>query len=537
MTTRQTADTVIIGAGPAGLTAGLELVRAGKRDVLVLEATNEIGGISRTVDYKGNRIDIGGHRFFSKSDWVMDWWREMLPVAMPPGAMGEKEFRVAYQGASRLLGAAQIHATEADDAVMLLRNRLSRIYFNGAFFSYPLQPGFDMVTKLGVGKCSRFALSYARSHIAPVTPEVSLEDFFINRFGRRLYETFFRDYTEKVWGVRCREISPQWGAQRIKGLSIAKAARHAIAKTLRRTSGDLAQRGTETSLIERFLYPKRGPGQMWETVAEHVRGAGGEIVLSTRLCGVHRDGSRVRSVVCENARGERREIRCHAVVSTMPIRDLAQALDPPPPQDVAAIAAGLCYRDFITIGVLLARMRPNGYVRSGHPNNLVPDTWIYVQEPDVLMGRLQIFNNWSPAMVADASRIWLGLEYFCSEGDALWTKDDEALQTLARGELVKLGFADDADILDMRVVKVPKAYPAYVGTYGEFERLRAFLDAIENLYPVGRNGMHRYNNQDHSMVSARLAVECILDPARDKTAIWKVNVEQEYHEEATTTAT
>ncbi|HTL76819.1 MAG TPA: NAD(P)/FAD-dependent oxidoreductase [Casimicrobiaceae bacterium] len=523
---------VIIGAGPGGLTAALELLRrSSAHRPIIIEALDQVGGLARTVRHRGNGLDIGGHRFFSKVSWVTNWWREILPLSAAMEA-----WRPGPDPSANLAAADALAVNEPERA-LLVRPRLSRILYLRRFFDYPISLSARTLRNLGALRVVRIVASYLKARALPIRPERNLEDFFINRFGRRLYETFFRDYTEKVWGVRCREISPQWGAQRIKGLSIAKAARHAIAKTLRRTSGDLAQRGTETSLIERFLYPKRGPGQMWETVAEHVRGAGGEIVLSTRLCGVHRDGSRVRSVVCENARGERREIRCHAVVSTMPIRDLAQALDPPPPQDVAAIAAGLCYRDFITIGVLLARMRPNGYVRSGHPNNLVPDTWIYVQEPDVLMGRLQIFNNWSPAMVADASRIWLGLEYFCSEGDALWTKDDEALQTLARGELVKLGFADDADILDMRVVKVPKAYPAYVGTYGEFERLRAFLDAIENLYPVGRNGMHRYNNQDHSMVSARLAVECILDPARDKTAIWKVNVEQEYHEEATTTAT
>ena len=276
MSTPSTADTVIIGAGPAGLTAGLELLRAGKHDVLVLEASNDIGGISRTVNYKGNRIDIGGHRFFSKSDWVMNWWREMLPVAMPPGAMGEKEFRVAYQGASRLLGVADIHATEADDAVMLLRNRLSRIYFNGAFFSYPLSPGLDMVTKLGVGKCTQFAFSYGRAHLAPVTPEQSLEDFFINRFGRALYLQFFKSYTEKVWGVPCNEISAAWGAQRVKSLNIGNMVAHALKKLV--PGGGKGGRNGEnqqTSLIENFLYPKFGPGQMWETAAERFEQMGG----------------------------------------------------------------------------------------------------------------------------------------------------------------------------------------------------------------------------------------------------------------------
>ena len=523
---------VIVGAGPGGLTAALELLRRSpSHRPIVVEALDQVGGLARTVRHRGNGLDIGGHRFFSKVSWVTNWWREILPLSPAMEA-----WRPGSDASANLAAADALAANEPERA-LLVRPRLSRILYLRKFFDYPISLSARTLRNLGAFRVVRIVASYVKARARPIRPERNLEDFFINRFGRRLYETFFRDYTEKVWGVRCREISPQWGAQRIKGLSIAKAVRHAIAKTFRRTTGDLAQRGTETSLIERFLYPQRGPGQMWETVAEHVRAAGGEILLSTRLCGLCRSGSRLHAVVFEDAQGKRREIRCRAVVSTMPIRDLAQALDPPPPPDVAAIADGLCYRDFITIGVLLARMRPNDYVRSGHANNLVPDTWIYVQEPDVLMGRLQIFNNWSPAMVADASRIWLGLEYFCSEGDALWTMDDEALQRLARSELVKLGFADDADILDMRVVKVPKAYPAYVGSYGEFERLRVFLDGIENLYPVGRNGMHRYNNQDHSMVSARMAVECILDPSRDKTAIWNVNVEQEYHEEATTSAT
>ena len=518
---------VIVGAGPAGLTAALELLRRSPAErPIVVEALDQVGGLARTVRHNGNGLDIGGHRFFSKVAWVTNWWREILPLSSAMEA-----YRPGHDPSDNLRAADALAAAEPAQA-LLVRPRLSRILYLRKFFDYPISLSARTLRNLGAPRVARIVASYVRTRIAPVRPERNLEDFFVNRFGRRLYETFFRDYTEKVWGVRCRDISPEWGAQRIKGLSIAKAARHALRTTLGRSSRDLAQRGTETSLIERFLYPKHGPGQMWECVAERVRAAGGEILLSTCLCRVERSGARVRSVTCEGPGGERREIACRALVSTMPIKDLARALDPAPPGDVAAVANGLCYRDFITIGVLLARLRPSGFVRSGFANNLVPDTWIYVQEPDVRMGRLQVFNNWSPSMVADPDRIWLGLEYFCTEGDDLWSMDDDALRQLARRELVELGFADDADILDMRVIKVPKAYPAYVGTYGDFDRVRAFLDGIDNLYPVGRNGMHRYNNQDHSMVSARLAVECILDPSRDKTAIWNVNVEQEYHEEA-----
>jgi len=519
---------LIIGAGPGGLTAALELLRRSPMHrPIVVEALDQVGGLARTVRHNGNGLDIGGHRFFSKVAWVSNWWREILPLspameAYRPGS-----------DASRNLADADALAAEAPEHALLVRPRLSRILHLRKFFDYPISLSRRTLQNLGVLRVAWIGASYLKARIAPIRPERNLEDFFVNRFGRRLYETFFRDYTEKVWGVTCREISPEWGAQRIKGLSITKAVRHALTRATRRRAHDIAQHGTETSLIERFLYPKRGPGQMWESVAERVRDGGGEIVLSTRLCGLRRNGARIVSAVCEDASGARREIRCSAVISTMPIKDLADALDPSPPADVARIAKGLCYRDFITVGVLLSRLRPGPCMRSGFANHLVPDTWIYVQEPDVLMGRVQIFNNWSPAMVADNGRIWLGLEYFCTEGDALWRMSDEALRDLARRELVKLGFADDADVLDMRVIKVPKAYPAYVGSYGEFDRIREFLDGIENLYPIGRNGMHRYNNQDHSMVSARLAVECIVDPARDKAAIWNVNVEQEYHEEAT----
>jgi protoporphyrinogen oxidase len=529
MSHSQTAETVIIGAGPAGLTAGLELVRAGKRDVVVLEATNEIGGISRTINYKGNRIDIGGHRFFSKSDWVMDWWREMLPVAMPPGAIGEKEFRVAYQGASRLLGTGDIHATEADDAVMLLRNRLSRIYFNGAFFSYPLQPGFDMVTKLGVGKCTRFALSYGRSHLAPITPELSLEDFFINRFGRALYGQFFKSYTEKVWGVPCSEISAAWGAQRVKSLNIGNMIAHALKKLA--PGGNKS--GTEqTSLIENFLYPKFGPGQMWETAAKRFEQAGGRIMRNARVVGFDREGDRVTAVTAQVDGGDALHITTSNVVSTMPVKDLTVAMQADLPEAIGGIGTQLQYRDFITVGLLYRKLRrtPAAIDPKTH---LVADNWIYIQDAGVKVGRLQVFNNWSPYMVADPDTVWVGLEFFAKDDDELWAMSEPALKALALREMQQLKLADEADALDAVVIRQPKAYPGYFGdAYVHFDELRGYLDGIKNLYLVGRNGMHRYNNQDHSMLSAKCAVEAILAGSCDKSAIWNVNIDDDYHEES-----
>ena len=523
------ADTVIIGAGPAGLTAGLELVRAGKRDVLVLEATGDIGGLSKTVNYKGNRIDIGGHRFFSKSDWVMNWWREMLPVAMPPGALGEKEFRVAYQGASRLLGAEHIHATEADDAVMLLRNRLSRIYFNGAFFAYPLSPGLDMVTKLGVGKCTQFALSYGRSHVAPITPEVSLEDFFINRFGRALYLQFFKSYTEKVWGVPCNEISAAWGAQRVKSLNIGNMIGHALKKLV-----PGARRGGEqqTSLIENFLYPKLGPGQMWETAAQRFEHGGGRIVRHAKVVHIERDGDRVKAVTAEVAGGSMLRVETNNLVSTMPVKDLSVAMQADMPDAIGSVGTQLQYRDFITVGVLYKKLRKTAAAIDPR-THLVADNWIYIQDAGVKVGRLQIFNNWSPYMVADPDTVWVGLEFFARDDDDLWAMTDTALKSLALREMQQLKLADESDALDAVVIRMPKAYPGYFGqAYEHFEELREYLDGIKNLYLIGRNGMHRYNNQDHSMLSARYAVEAILAGSSDKSAIWGVNIDDDYHEEA-----
>jgi protoporphyrinogen oxidase len=520
--------TVIIGAGPAGLTAGLELVRTGRKDVVILEATNDIGGLSKTVNYKGNRIDIGGHRFFSKSDWVMNWWREMLPVAMPPGAGSESEFRVSYQGASRLLGAEHIHATEADESVMLLRNRLSRIYFNGAFYNYPLSPGVDMVAKLGVAKCAQFGLSYARSHLAPIRPEVSLEDFFINRFGRALYLQFFKSYTEKVWGVPCSEISAAWGAQRVKSLNIGNMIAHALARLVpgRRDEGE------KTSLIENFLYPKLGPGQMWETAARRFEAGGGRIVRRANVIGLEREGDLVKAVTARVDGEHTLRVAAANVVSTMPVKDLSVAMQADMPVAMAGIGTQLQYRDFITVGVLYRKLRKTAAAIDPR-THLVADNWIYIQDAGVKVGRLQIFNNWSPYMVASPDTVWVGLEFFAKDDDELWGLSDEALKALALREMQQLRLADEADALDAVVIRMPKAYPGYFGNaYEHFDELRGYLDGIKNLYLIGRNGMHRYNNQDHSMLSARFAVEAIRAGSSDKSAIWGVNIDDDYHEEA-----
>jgi protoporphyrinogen oxidase len=563
---------VIIGAGPAGLTAALELLRRTEIVPVILEASEEIGGISRTIRYKGNRMDIGGHRFFSKSDRVMEWWVEL----MPPELAAQCEFaagaaiqsaEIGYQGKRRVVTVpAHLHEesplrgmgplqheereeTEEEDSVedaaetvvvpepenpdlvMLIRPRRSRIYYLRKFFDYPITLTANTLKNLGLVRMARVGTSYMVSRVRQIKPEKSLEDFLINRFGRELYLTFFKSYTEKVWGTPCHEISAEWGAQRIKGLSLTTAVKHFVKKMFRATSegGDLAQKGTDTSLIERFMYPKFGPGQLWEHVAELVQQKGGEIHKGWKVDRLNfADGEplRVTSIEAVRADGERRTFAGDYFFSTMPMRELLRAMNTPIPANVLEVSDGLQYRDFITVGLLVDRLKvtePDG--------GLLKDTWIYIQEPDVLLGRLQIFNNWSPYLVSDPAKVWIGLEYFCYETDDLWKMADEEMKKFAIAEVAKIGILNAADVSDAHVVRVPKTYPAYFGTYDRFDELKTFTDGIENLFLVGRNGMHKYNNQDHSMLTAMAVVDGLVAGRVNKQALWEINTEQEYHEE------
>jgi protoporphyrinogen oxidase len=516
---------VIAGAGPAGLTAALEFLRRSDIQPIVFDCDTQVGGISKTINYRGNRMDLGGHRFFSKSDWVMRWWQELLPVE---GEQRADPIRIHYQRQAAEFVPAFTEPS-SPDAVMLVRQRLSRILYRRRFFDYPLKLNAKTLTNMGLMETFLVGSSYLNAKALRRRPEASLEDFFINRFGDRLYRTFFKDYTEKVWGVPCTEISAEWGAQRIKGLSVTKALVHAFAGQFR-SSKDTAQRATETSLIERFLYPKFGPGQMWEEAARHVAARGGEIHLRHRVVGLERNDEKVTAVlVKDDASGSMRLVPCSFFLSTMPVRDLSAMLKPTDDQ-VVRVAARLPYRDFMTAGLLLRKMNRIGGRAAA--NGMPPDNWIYVQEPDVRLGRLQIFNNWSPHLVADPAKIWLGLEYFCREGDDLWSMNDGRFVDFAAAELEKIGMIDRRDVLDGTVVRVPKAYPAYFGEYRDFGVVRDFLSRFSNLYPIGRNGMHRYNNQDHSMLAANCAVNAILNDGAGKADIWAVNAEESYHEEA-----
>ena len=516
---------VIIGAGPAGLTAALELQRRSDVRPIVLEATQRIGGISCTIRHNGNRMDIGGHRFFSKSDRVMEWWTELMPIASTEN--GSEFHTIRYQNKERVIAGGSDAATDPD-LVMLVRPRKSRIYFLRSFFDYPLALNAQTLRQLGAWRMIKIGMGYLRAKLFPRRNEKTLEDFLINRFGAELYLTFFKSYTEKVWGVPCDQISAEWGAQRIKGLSLRTAIAHFLKKTFSREkkSGDIAQKSTETSLIEKFLYPKYGPGQLWEHVADLVTKKGGEVRMGWRAAKLHVEGDRVVSVEAIDPQGIRHTISADYVFSTMPVRDLIHSLDVEVPAEIRAIADGLIYRDFITVGLLVDRLavtEPDG--------GTLKDTWIYIQEPDVLMGRLQIFNNWSPYMVADPTKIWIGLEYFCYETDRLWNMPDEEIARFAIAEIEKIGILRGDQVRDTHVVRVPKTYPAYFGTYDRFDEIVRYMDRFENLFLVGRNGMHKYNNQDHSMLTAMTAVDQIVAGKIDKSALWEINTEQEYHEE------
>ena len=517
---------LIIGAGPAGLTAAYELLENTDIKPIIFEMSSDIGGISKTVNYNGNRIDIGGHRFFSKSGRVMDWWQTIMPLQGKPAI----DDVILNRALPIPIDNSDIDP-ETTDRVMLIRSRLSRIFFLRSFFDYPISLKINTFKNLGIVRITKIGFSYIWIKIKPIKNESSLEDFLINRFGAELYNTFFKDYTEKVWGVPCEEIPADWGAQRIKGLSITKTVIHAF-RTILSSDKSLDQKNTEISLIGQFLYPKLGPGQLWEEVARLIKEKGGEIHMKHEAVGIEVNSNSVQTLtVLDHTNAEKKNLTCDYLFSTMPIKDLAERMTPSEtPDTVKKIAKGLVYRDFITVGLLLKKLKITNDTKNKTINNIVPDNWIYIQESDVKIGRLQIFNNWSPYLVAERDNVWIGLEYFCQEGDELWSKPDSNFIQFAIDELEKIDIIAKKDVIDSTIIRVPKTYPAYFGTYDQFDQLRAYTDSLENLFMIGRNGMHRYNNADHSMLTAMVAVENIQQGITTKKNIWEVNAEQEYHE-------
>ena len=516
-----TLTAVIAGAGPAGLTAAYEILKETSIHPVVFEATDMIGGISQTVRYKGNRMDIGGHRFFSKNREIMDWWTTLMPVQGKPAYddilldVKDKPFE---QGGPD---------PETDDRVMLYRRRVSRIFFLRKFFDYPISLKLETFTNMGFWRTMQSGFGYIASALRK-KPNDTLENFYINHFGKPLYQLFFEDYTEKVWGVHPSKLGADWGSQRVKGVSISAVIKDMFMK---RFSSKADNQKVETSLIEQFIYPKYGPGQLWETVADDIRQDGGEIYMQSEIKKVNIKGNKVVSVDYEK-NGQLTNCPCNYLISSMPIKDLIAAIEGiDVPDDVRRIAGELPYRDFITVGLLLKKMKIRNETKMKTYNGRVPDTWIYVQERDVKVGRLQIFNNWSPYMVSDyKNTMWIGMEYFCTEGDDMWNKSQEEFIQMAIDELDKIDVIRKEDVLDAVRVKIKKAYPSYFGSYYEIDKVKSFLDTIENLFCVGRNGQHRYNNMDHSMLTAIETVRNIKENKTGKDNIWAVNTEEDYHE-------
>lgn len=540
-----TRTAIIAGAGPAGLTAAYELLKRTDIKPVILEMTDAIGGIAQTYNYNGNRIDIGGHRFFSKNDRVMKWWFNMLPRQGKPAAdTALKKHDIDYVAESVIEylcpecseDGKTVKKTfiapdpEKDDDVMLHRPRVSRIFYRKNFFPYPIGITLLVARRLGLINTLLIGLSYIWRQMFPLKDETYLDAFYKNRFGDRLYSTFFEAYTEKVWGVPCSQIRSDWGAQRVKGLSLRRALVHAV-KDLLSSDFQKSQKERETSLITRFFYPKFGPGHMWETVAKHVQRCGGEIRMKHRVSGVHVEGGKITAATIEDMQtGKTERMSCDFFFSTMPVKHLMGMMTPHPPSRVVEVAEGLSYRDFMTVGLLLKKLHIQE--KGKKPAEDAPDNWIYIQEGGVRVGRVQIFNNWSPYMVKDwRNTKWIGLEYFVNEGGDLWIMDDKSLVEMGIREMEKIGMIKREDVLDGCVIRMPKAYPAYIGSYTQLHVVREFVEQIPNLFLIGRNGMHRYNNQDHSMLTAMLAVDNIESGRTDKSNLWEVNLEMVYHEE------
>ncbi len=515
---------VIIGAGPAGLTAAYELLKgkSGKYDVTILEESDAIGGISRTVCHKGNRMDIGGHRFFSKDERVMRWWLDLMPLQGAP-AFDDKKL-----GRKKKLNKGGPDPDKTD-RVMLLRQRVSRIYYRKKFFDYPVSMKPQTIKSMGLATTAHAGLSYVSAALFKL-PETNLENFYINRFGKKLYSMFFEGYTKKLWGRHPREISADWGAQRVKGLSIRAVIEDKL------FSGK-KNRKVETSLIEEFLYPKLGPGQLWETAADEIRRLGGKIKMNCSVTGIKTDGiGKVLSVSYEEG-CVLKSLNGDIFISSMPLKDLVAGMNDVPDKE-AEIAARLPYRDFVTVGMLIKRLKLKNETDIKTLGNIVPDCWIYVQDASVKLGRIQIFNNWSPYMVKDPEKsVWIGLEYFCDEGDDFWNLSEKECIKKAIKELIKMGvISSSEDVLDAHREKIKKAYPAYFDTYSRMDQLVNFLNQFSNLYCIGRNGQHRYNNMDHSMATAFAAVDDIRSGKGRKDLVWNVNTEKEYHEEKSGTS-
>lgn len=512
---------IIIGAGPAGLTSAYELSKNKEYKIVVLEESNDIGGISKTIKYNNNRMDIGGHRFFSKNEKVMNFWKEIMPLQ---GEISLDDKKLNREASLEKGGPDP----EKDDNVMLIRKRISRIYYSKKFFDYPVSLKMETLKNLGMKNTILAIGSYLKSCIIK-KKENSLEDFYINRFGKKLYQMFFEKYTEKVWGRHPSEISADWGKQRVKGLSISKILKDIVLKSLNLKNS----KNAETSLIEQFWYPKYGPGQLWEELARKAENNGVIIRNNTKVQKIIKENNIITKIQCIS-NGREEMIEGDLFISSMPLKDLINDIEGEKvPDNIVQIATNLPYRDFITVGLLVDKLKIINNTKIKTLGNIIPDCWIYVQEPDVKIGRIQVFNNWSPYLVENPeNNVWLGLECFCNENDYLWNMSDEDFKNMALDELMKIGIIDKhSKVKDSHIERVKKAYPAYFDSYSRINEVIKYLNSIDNLYCIGRNGQHRYNNMDHAMLTALEAVKDIEENIKNKSNIWNVNVEKEYLEE------
>ena len=499
---------IIVGAGPSGVAAALKLIKSKKYEVFIFEKENEVGGISRTINYKGNKIDIGGHRFFTKDEEVLNFWKEIMPL-QGKKAFDEKEENI-YEGEKD---------PNKEDNVLLKRRRISRIYYMNKFFEYPIKINKTTIKNLGIINTIKCAFSYLKACIIK-KKETNLENFYINRFGNRLYEMFFKTYTYKVWGKYPNEIDASWGKQRIKGISIKAVIKNALGLTKEK----------ETSLIEEFYYPKYGPGQMYTEIAKQFQQLGGKLFLNYKLISINKDFN----TATFKAKNKIEKYKFDYIISSIPIVDLLNTFDFKVPKNIKEISNNLPYRSFITIGLLCKKINIKNNSKYITLGNIIPDCWIYIQDKNIKMGRLQIFNNWSPYLIKNNKtndKIWLGLEYFADEDDNFYNKPKKELIEFGINELEKMNFLSKENVLDSICIKQEKAYPAYFNSYKNFDKVKEYLNKFENLYCIGRNGQHRYNNMDHSIMTGLECAKNIINNNKDKANIWNINTKEEYHEE------
>ena len=487
-------------------------------DVVIIEKGKQVGGISKTIDYDGNKMDLGGHRFFTKDERVSNIWKELLPIQ----GFGSYDDLKLNSNKKYFVGGPN---PEKEDKVFLIRNRGSRIYYNKKFFDYPVKLNFNTVKNLGFMETTKSGFSYLKTLFVK-KEEFNLENFYINRFGKKLYSVFFEGYTEKLWGRNPKEIDSSWGAQRVKGLSIREVIKDFVCSSFK-----IKNNTKQVSLIDKFYYPKYGPGQMYEEMANKIKGFGGKILLNTSVVNINCKNNKINSIVVES-KGKKNVIKGDIFISSMPIKDLIIAIDNVP-KNVYDIAFNLPYRSFVTIGVIFDKLSIKNKTKIETLNSIIPDTWIYVQSKEVKLGRIQVFNNWSPYLLKDVENtISLGLEYFCDENDDFWNLSDEELKNRALKELSEMKIIDnDSKLLNYHVERVEKAYPAYFDSYVNFDKVKKYLNKYINLYCIGRNGQHRYNNMDHSMLCGIICIDNILKGKKNKENIWNVNCDKEYHEE------